>query len=329
MNEKNLIYNLEFPQRIHELNIAGYRFTRIAEYEKAYKGLQHLVTFHGQEFETIEQTGGHQITATLEYPDIEKPNVLPWENGHTILHDVLLLLTLFTGRSVFRNEWGTKENVAIRQDSRRYLGGNELSSSIHETLWKHEETGEVVSKENIPPNDRISYRYIDIGFEKNLNKIIELMSTKEWQAKYENGYFLFIFRQAIQQQIIDTSFILCWSIWEHIVTLHHKKWLSREAIIKLNNIEKISFILSEYFLKEIDSKVRKQIKKLSDARNRIMHYGRVPEETDLAELLLFTRLTEQLIAMTLGLKPSNVLNSGDELQKFLDGKKVSRPFRFE
>jgi len=320
-NDKNLIYNLEFPEYIHELNIAGYKFTRIPDYAKAYMGLQHLVTFHGREFPTKLQTGSHHITATVEYPNIEKPNVLPWENQHTLIHDILLLLTIFTGRSVFRNEWGNQE-VAIQQDSRRYYAGGELSLAIQEPMLKNQETGEIVPVGSVPRSNIFEYNHIDIGLEKNINRIIELISTEAWREKYDRGYFLFIFRQAAQQFVVDSAFILCWSIWEHIVTLHHKRWLSDSSIRKFDSYEKISFVLSEYFLKKIDNKAIEQIKKLAKIRNRLMHYGRIPEKTDIKEMNLFIRLTEQLIAMTLGLKPSDILNSADNLQKFLDGDKV-------
>ena len=58
----------------------------------------------------------------------------------------------------------------------------------------------------IPVSD---YHQINIGFENTLNKALDLISSEKWQKKYEGGYFLFLFKSAMQRQIIEISFISC------------------------------------------------------------------------------------------------------------------------
>ena len=47
-----------------------------------------------------------------------------------------------------------------------------------------------------------------------------------------------------------------------------------------------------------------------------LHFGPIPDNVDLEEMKMFIRLTEQLMAIVLGLEPSNALNSFDHLQNF-------------
>jgi hypothetical protein len=313
---EKFIYNLEFPSYINRIKIGDYVFNRVSNYAEAFGKLQHLVTMHGQEFPVIQQTGSHQITALVEIPDTERPNCLAWEKDTKQIYDVLLLLTIFTRRNVFMKEWDNDK--AIIQDHRMLQIG-ELNLSILEIMLKHIDTDELISKEMIKGHDIFDYLQIDIGFERGLNRILELISNKEWQEKYDRGYFLFLYRQAIQRQIVETSFILCWSIWEHIFTLHNRKWLDEKTIEKLSGYEKLSFILDQYFLVKIDNKAKQEISRLAKTRNRIVHYGKIAN-TDSKEMELFIRLTEQLVALILGLQPSNIFNTAEKLQEFLKGK---------
>ena len=76
------IYNLEFPHYVHELNIGGYTFRRVANYSEAFGKMQHLVNSSGSEHKTVVQTGSHQITATVEIPTTEQQAVLLWADQH-------------------------------------------------------------------------------------------------------------------------------------------------------------------------------------------------------------------------------------------------------
>ena len=319
---EKFVYNLEFPVYVTEFKIGDYSFKRVDNYSEVFQKLQHLVKSCGSEHSTEIKTGSHQVTAIVEIPDKEENSVLPWadENSKRIL-DILLLLTLFTGRNVFIKDWEEKEGISIMVDHRKHQWGAQLLLSIeHESMWKHRETGILKNESEMASISVFDYDQIDVGFEKSLNSILSLICSQDWQNKYQGGYFLFLFRQAIQRQIIETSFILCWSIWEHVFTLHNKKWLDRKTIETLSGYEKISFILNEYFIVNLDEKAKKEIGRLAKTRNRIIHYGIKTEDVDFNEMEMFIRLTEQLIAIIFGLQPSNAFNSIEKLKHFLNGK---------
>lgn len=319
---EKFIYNLEFPAYITEFKIGDYIFKRVDNYSEAFQQLQHLVESYGSEHSTKIKTGGHQITAIVEIPNKEEDSVLPWEkkDSKQIL-DILLLLTLFTGRNVFLKDWEEKDGISIMADHRNHQWGAQLHLSLkYESMWKHKETGVLRSESEIKGAPMFGYNQVDVGFEKSLNSVLFLICSKEWQDKYQGGYFLFLFRQAIQRQIIETSFILCWSIWEHIFTLHNKKWLDKKTVEKLSGYEKIAFILNEYFIINLDEKAKKEISRLAKTRNRIIHFGMKKDNTDYKEMEMFIRLTEQLMAIILGLQPSNAFNSTERLQSFLKVK---------
>ena len=135
------------------------------------------------------------------------------------------------------------------------------------------------------------------------------------------GYFLFLARQAFRTRSLESAFIQCWTIWEHLFAVHNHKWLSDEKIHLLSSNEKISYILVKYGLKgEIDNKSRKRIKELAEIRNRLVHYGRFPKRQDTNNAEFFIRLTEFVIAKTLGLIPSEVFDTTKRLEDFLKGK---------
>ncbi|MFA7079071.1 MAG: hypothetical protein WC147_11785, partial [Syntrophomonas sp.] len=68
-------------------------------------------------------------------------------------------------------------------------------------------------------NNSDPYVCYDIGFQESLNSMYELIRTEEWQKTYEKGYFLLIAKNAFKPQILETSFLLCWTIWEHLFTI--------------------------------------------------------------------------------------------------------------
>lgn len=317
------IFNLEFPPYIDELKIGDYTFKRVKNYKDAFDGMMHLVNSIGSEFNTDVQTGGHQITATVEIPQKEKECVLLWGNKKmTQLDDVLFLLTIFTGRNVFKKDWEDKKGMAIMADYRMHHFGGQLHLSLeYESRWKHRETGKLKTENEMKGIPVFNYHQINIGFEKDLNKVLETISSKAWQEEYEGGYFLFLFRSAIQRQIIESSFISCWTIWEHIFAIKNRKWLDDKAIIQMSGDKKIAFVLNHYFLKKIDNNARKEIQRINGTRNRLVHFGIKTEQVGFDEMDMFIRLTEQLIAIILGLSPSNIFNSFEKLEKFLNPNK--------
>ena len=126
-------------------------------------------------------------------------------------------------------------------------------------------------------------------------------------------------QQAFRYQPLETAFTQCWTIWEHLFSVHNDRWLSDEAIRRLSSTEKIAFLLVEYGLwKEIDETARKRIKTLKDIRNRLVHFGRFPEHGPIYDGAdLFIRWTEFIIAKSLGLSPSNVLDTKEKSNNFL------------
>lgn len=312
------IFNLEFPPYIEELKIGDYIFKRVKNYKEAFDGMMHLGNSSGSEFSTQKKAGSHQITTIVELPTKEKECVLPFSNKKlTQLDDILFLLTIFTGRNVFKKDWKDSNNITILNDHRIHQYGGQLICSIkYELRWKDINTGELKTEAEMKDIPIFNYDQINIGFENTLNKVLDLISNEKWQNKYENGYFLFLFRSAIQRQIIETSFISCWTIWEHIFAIKNRKWLDNTAIEQMSGDKKIAFILNEYFLKNIDDIARKNIQKINKTRNRLIHFGKKTEQIDYKEMEMFIGLTEQLMAIILDLYPSNIFNSFERLDAF-------------
>lgn len=257
-----------------------------------------------------------------KFPIKRKKCVLLWQNKKASrLLDILFLLTLFTGRNVFSKEWD--EDLPIIADHRLLQWGGQFHLSIDSIfVWQCKKTGKLYSDEEVKDIPVFNYNRVDLGFEKTLNKVLKLMASKKWQEKYNGGYFLFLFRQAVQRQIIETSFISCWTIWEHLFAVHNKNWLDNKSIEQTSGDKKIAYILNKYFLVGIDDTARKEIGRLKNTRNRIVHYGEKTDKVDYDEMEMFIRLTEQLIATTLELQPSNAFNSIDKLKDFLKPKKA-------
>lgn len=120
----NKVYNFQFPSWCNEVAIFGYRFSRIEEYKDRLLQLQHRSGIHS-EFQILVNTGGHKITSKLEYPSKELKAVFEWEdNNATALHDILVLISIFTGREVFvvERELASGEGY-IPRDPRVYNWG--------------------------------------------------------------------------------------------------------------------------------------------------------------------------------------------------------------
>lgn len=291
------IYNLEFPSYCQELNIFGYRFKRVLDYKEKFLSLQHLITSH-YEFSVQANNGGHAITATVEIPPTEEKAVLPWENKSAkALQDILLLLSIFTERDVF---YVTGDGVIIADPRVHPLGG--------------------VLRCSIPYKKRQldQYHSFDIGFEEGMNKVYDLLRSEDWLRKYDNGHFLIVLNQAFKKQSIETSFILCWSVWEQLFALHNRLWLSEDQIRNMPAKEKIAFILVQYALRpEVKENNKKRIAELARIRNSVVHYGRFPVSKSIEDVVFFIRLTEFVIAKVLGLLPSNVFNTIERLEAFM------------
>jgi hypothetical protein len=303
------IYNLEFPSWCPELNIFGYRFTRVDDYQQKSLSLQHLVSSIS-EFAVEPTTGTHTVTSFVELPENEKEAILDWSgNNNTALMDVLLLLSLFTGRDVFtlnpKNDRQAKitTDVIINTDPRVNQWGGILICSIP------------YKKQPITPTP-LGY---DIGFEKGLNQICRLIRTDKWQKEYKRGYFLFLAKMAFQCHKLESAFVQCWIIWEHLFAILNSQWLSSKQIQQIGSVKKISFILVRFALTdELNDTSRKKIDTLADIRNRLIHFGRFPARGSVHDdAILFIRLTEFIIAKILGLSPSNVFNTVEHLEDFL------------
>lgn len=298
------IYNLEFPSFCKEMEIYGYIFQRVPEYKERVKSLQHTISVFS-EFEKPLSTGTHAITAIVDLPFKEKSAVLPWGHDNpTALDDILLFLSIFTSRQVFALEPNDNGGAIIVADPREYLFGGSLRTSLPYERKKFDEETEY-----------------DIGFEKGINKIYKKVRSKKWLDSFGKGYFLFIFREACKRQILETSFTLCWSIWEHLFALHNQKWLSDATIRKLPAKEKVSFVIAKYKIKEqIESRDKKGLERLVLIRNKLIHTGRFPDEQSKNGAELFVRITERVVAQMIGLTPSDVLGSLPGFQAFLSGE---------
>ncbi len=299
------VYNLQFPLLCSEMTIFGYRFTKVDDYADRIIRLQHLGTSYS-EFEIRANTGEHAITAYVDIPEHEEKAVLEWaDSNSTALSDVLLLLSIFTKRDVFATDIKENEdnNDVITADPRVYQGGGILRCSIP---FK----GQPIEPE--------PFR-CDIGFEEGLDRIYSLIRSEEWQRKYKQGYFLFLARMAFRRQPLEAAFLQCWTIWEHLFATLNQSWLSKRQIRQLSAVEKISYVLVKYALRdEITEAERKRIESLAEIRNRLVHFGRFPERGSVHDdAVLFTKLTEFIIARILDLSPSNVLNTLERLEDFL------------
>ncbi|MFA7245015.1 MAG: HEPN domain-containing protein [Candidatus Magasanikbacteria bacterium] len=318
-NKEIQIFNLEFPNYTEDIKISDYIFSRVKNYEKAHENMMWLVNSSGSEFKSQIKNGSHQITAVAKIPEKEKKNVLPFGTKNLKqIDDILFLLTIFTDRNVFQKNWADNRDTVIITDHRIHQYGGQLRCSIkYEPMWKEIKSGKLKTEKDIKGKPIWNYEHIDVGFEKTINKVLDLISSKKWQDEYEGGYFLFLFKSAIQRQIIETSFISCWTIWEHIFAIKNRKWLDNKTIGQMSGDKKIAFILNEYFLKEINDIARKNIQKINKTRNRLVHFGKKTEQIDYKEMEMFIRLTEQLIATILELSPSNIFNSFEALDSFL------------
>ena len=260
------------------------------------------------EFRIKACDGQHAITANVDIPEKEEKAVLEFSTPNaTALDDILLLLSLFTGRDVFTFERRDEREV-ITADPREYPWGGILVCSI-----PYRASGEMSDEDAL----RGVFPF-DIGREEGLNAVYSVIRTDEWLRKYERGYFLFLARQAFHAQPLESAFVQCWTIWEHLFAVLNP-WLSALHARRLESAEKIAFILMKFALcPKVDGESRARIVSLAEIRNALVHSGRFPERTAVYDdAILFNRLTEFVIAKILGLRPSNLFNTVERLEEFL------------
>jgi hypothetical protein len=301
------VYNLEFPPWCSELTIFGYCFSRVDNYHEQVLRLQHLTGEHA-EFQIQPNTGEHVITAYVDLPDNEEDAILEWAGiGNTALMDILLLLSMLTGREVFAGAFegngDESEEGVILRDPRIYRWGGVLQASVP------------YYARNIEP---IPYE-CGGGFEQTLNEVYALIRSEDWQRRYRGGYFLFLARQAFLGRTLESVLVQCWTIWEHLYAILNQDVLPRRDIERQNSVEKIAFLLREFALAdEIDAASRNRIDSLARIRHRLVHFGRFPERDAVHDDAVFlVRLTEYILAIILGLRPSNVFNTVERLEHFL------------
>jgi hypothetical protein len=318
MSNEYIVYNLVFPEYVNEMNLGGYLFRRRPNYEESYSKMMWLVDSSGSEFVTKKQTGSHQATADVIEKGIRKS--LPWRSADaTKLTDICLLLSIFTGRDVFAVKKEVYEtNPTLISDHRIFNYGGILHCSIaYEAEYFNEHTLERLTQQERMEDEYFFKNYRDIGFQKGVNKVIKLIRSRKWRKKYANGYFLLLFKQAIFRMDLETQFLLCWIIWEHLFAVLKRNKYSDKQLEKIEGKDKISNLFTTYFGITLNSKSRKEITKIAKTRKKLVHYGQKPENVDYKEMDLFIRSTECLICRILELEPSNLFNTNEKLANFL------------
>jgi hypothetical protein len=296
---KREVFNLEFPSWCDEFVIFGYRFFRVSDYKYRLLELSHLTSFQ-HEFAVKQNSGVNSVTAYVEVPDLEKPSVLAWSDNASALYDILLLLSIFTGRNVFLKP--EEETGLSFADPRQYYGGGILRASI-------------------PYSAKIgrSGEEYDEGFELVVNKIYDRIRSPNWIKTYSKGNLLLLARSSFLPQRIESSFIASWIIWEHIFTILNEPWLSENQNRRISAIEKISFLLVHFGLMDTVQKEKKErLKIFSGIRNNLIHKRAFIDEDTVDNTRLFLDLTGMMIAKILGLVPSNVLNTNEHFEAFLN-----------
>lgn len=304
MIKKLEVYNLEFEWPDERMEICHYTFIPKEDYIVRYKQLSHARAFSRQPYGAVREcNGSHISTGTVLIPSSERNPCLPWaREDATEIDDIILLLSLFTQRRVLLfEEEGTEGIIA---DDREFHYGGTLKLSLPR-----------ISRSS--GSETQSAQALSSG----ASHVNALIRSDAWQSTYSGGYFLFLFLSACQRQILETSFLTCWTIWEHLFRLHNEHWISRGTLRRLAAKEKIAFILTEYGLREKISEADwKSVERLTRIRHRLTHDGSFEQEEDTKAADLFIRLTEFVISKTLGLQPSEVFSQKEQLDRFSRGE---------
>jgi hypothetical protein len=302
------VYNLEFRPHCTRLEIDGYVFERVPDYSERRSKLQSLINSAGSEGYDTVRTGEHVHTANVTGPSPGPSAVIPWQFPNaTAIDDILLLLKLFTQRDVFTVDFDPNQRskpFAILADPRCFPWGGILVCSIpYESECP---TGE--------PLDTI-----DTSLQVHLPQIYGRMKDPEWRRLHKGGYFLVLLSEAIQQRSVETAFSHCWTIWEHLFACLNDPWMSASTIRGLSSKEKIAFLLVHFEIRvHLENSEKSRLDALVEIRNRLIHYGQFPDRATVrADAIMFIRMTEYIAAKALGLFPSNVFNTVELLEAFL------------
>jgi hypothetical protein len=289
------------------MDIAGYRFTRVPEYADRLQALQQRVAF-GSEFSIRPCTGTHQVTARVYAPGPEPPAILPWSSPQaTALDDLTLLLSIFTGREVF---------VLRGRDSE---GPPVLGSDPRLSVWGGVIHCSIPYEKSSPRDQNDPCSTGDDGLEIHLNRVYEFMRTEQWRERYRGGYYLFLFRTALQERTIESAFSQCWTIWEHLFSVLNEPWMSKSSIRRTDSSEKIAFLLVTYALcGRLQEAEKSRLRVLAEIRNRLIHFGQFPEGSRVHDdAVLFIYMTEWIVSRSLALEPSEVFDTLDHFAEFI------------
>lgn len=312
------VYNLEFPYGIDTFVIGDFTFSRVSEYSDRIKKLGHRVHSYGELGEIRRQAGIHAVTGLLVFSETCQTAALDHGTDDSdALDDVVLLLSLFTGRDVFVAPAGDGTITELFADPREYEWGGVLQCSVPFD-------GQKISDERDEWLDPCLGQG-NVGFERELVKIYDTIQDSAWQRRYRRGHFLIQAKNAFRVQPIESTFVQCWAIWEHLFAVHTDCWLSEKSLRNMPTVEKIAFVLVHYgFSEQVDAHTREQMQKLINTRNRLVHAGRLPTEADVKHTMLFIRLTEFVLAKILGLEPANLFDTIEQLEAFKRPSKEQR-----
>ncbi len=295
---KLFIYNLEFTEYREEMTIGGFTFKRVADYENKVNLLsRHYPNYIG-EFELSTSTGEHVITATVEDTSNGALSPLAYGAPQPILEDVLLILSLFTGREVFSSP--NNEPIGIKRDFRPYLAYDTLGVSIPPNLIR---------------NDR--GMPVNIGFEEGLDRVLQTIHSSTWLDKFERGVVLFIARQVFIFQILEKAFLMSYVLWEHVFFIENKSILTPKQFQSTDGAQKIRHLLERYGLTPTLNGQQKDniYKSLTRTRNNYVHYGSFQlRGGSNFDAIQFVELTTRLVAIILGLEASD----GKNTQRWLE-----------
>ena len=284
---KYSVFNLQFPDYRSQFTIAGYTFTRCEDYNSKIQKLSHHIESYG-EFALLPTSGEHALTAIVDTPNEEQESPLAWGEPKTILCDIVLLLAFFTGRDVFVADEG--ESRPIVRDVRPLLKAETLSASLPQCF---DSSG------------------ADTAFETELESILDRIHSKEWLSLYTGGQVLFLARQIYTWQILETSFLWSYVLWEHIFLMEKQVGLSKTKINeleKIESVEKVYFLLKKYgFTADLSARQKLKLSQnFTRGRNQLAHFGLFHSNLDIQKnATRWIELTTRLLAVILGLNPTD------------------------
>lgn len=320
--KKYEVYNLEFPHNVEEFTIDGYKFKSKSDYIKRFLELDSHVNVVTDKYTNTPKYGTHVITGDVFLPNNEKKPILRWANqDSTRLSDITFILSLFTTRNVFI--YNVSNGVPYVSHQTFPHGGILACSITYETPKYTKEELEEIDVTEVP----------NIGFEKGINKIVNVMKSKRWRELYNDGFYLFLFKQSCESSNLEISFLQCWTIWEHLYYLHFPTVAERDGALKIANV------LNFYFGTKLNLTARmfrgkryligktRNVERMKNIRNGLVHDGslntrniKMRREKALRYMKFFIQLTEQLVVRTFELKPSEVFDTTKKLNKWINGQ---------